>query len=449
VTAAAQRTREAIEVAYRARTPRSEALYAESRERIPGGLTRSVAFYTPYPAFMAGGSGCHVRDADGNDYLDHLNNFGSIIHGHAHPAVTAAIREQVGQGTDFGSPTELHLALARELSRRVPSVERVRFTTSGTEAVLYAIRAARAFTGRVKVLKMEGSYHGGSDTVTVSVDPGAKAPDPPLGVAGSRGIPCDVLANTLVAPFNDLARASEIIRSHHRELAVVLVEPVTVRGLIAAERDFLEGLREVTRECGVLLLFDEVVTFRLAVGGAQSHFGVTPDLTTFGKIIGGGLPLGAFGGRADVMEGFDVTRPDHVHHSGTFSGNSAAIAGGLVSLDLLTGEAIARLNSMGDRLRDALRARLAAQGVAGQVTGLGSLIGLHLTGTPVRDYRSALRSNREAQRWLHLALMNSGVFARSTGSFFVSTPMGTREIDHTASVFGEALSGLLPLLKEG
>jgi glutamate-1-semialdehyde 2,1-aminomutase len=444
----AAETRARIEAAYRARTARSEALHQAALRIIPGGVTRSVTFYSPYPVSISSGHGCRVTDADGNGYLDHLNNFGSMIHGHAHADVVAAVREQVGHGIDFGAPTELQLAHARMMAERVPSVERLRFTSSGTESILYAVRAARAFTKKAKILKMEGSYHGGYDSVTVSVDPGANAPAWPEGRLGSRGLAHEVGTNTLVAPFNDLARAAEIVRAHASELAAVIIEPVTVRGMIAADPAFLIGMRDVTRETGVLLILDEVVTFRLAPGGAQQLFGIAPDLTTFGKFIGGGLPVGAFGGRADIMSGFDPSQPEPLQHSGTFAGNSAALAAGLATLELLTTVETERLNALGDRLREGIRSHIADQNASAQVTGLGSLVGLHLIDHPVRDYRSGLAGNRDAMRWMHLALLNRGVFARSTGSFFLSTAMGAAEVEETIATVGETLAEVRPI-REG
>jgi glutamate-1-semialdehyde 2,1-aminomutase len=444
---AAADARAAIERAYRARTPKSAALHDRAMGLFPGGVTRSVTFHPPYPVYIADGCGCRVRDVDGNEYLDCLGNFGSMIHGHAHPSVVAAVREQLTRGTDFGAPTEAHLALAREIARRVPSVERLRFTTSGTEAVLYAVRAARAFTGRSKILKMEGSYHGGYDSVSVSVDPGAQAPEWPHGVVGSAGLPRDVGEDTLVAPFNDLATTERILRAQSRDLAAVIVEPVTVRGMIPADVEFLRGVRGIARELGVLFILDEVVTLRLAEGGAQRLFGVTPDLTTFGKIIGGGLPVGAFGGRADVMTGFDPSHTPAVHHSGTFAGNSAVLAAGIATLSLLTPDAFLRLDALGDRLRTGLRSAARTAGVDVQVTGLGSLAAIHLTAHGIRDYRDTLHVNRDATRWLHLSLLNRGIFARAGGSFFLSTPMLEREIDETVARVEESLVEIRPIVQ--
>ena len=319
--------------------------------------------------YIDSGCGCRVRDVDGNEYLDHLNNFGSMIHGHAKPRIVAAIREQAERGTDFGSPTELHIALAREITQRVPSIERIRFTASGTEAVLYAIRAARAFTGKQRILKFEGSYHGGYDAVSVSVDPGANAPDWPEGHIASRGLPSDIAANTLVAPFNDVERTTDILRTHASELAAVIVEPVMVRGMIAADAAFLRAVRDLTRDLGIVLIVDEIVTFRVAPGGAQEVFGIVPDLTTLGKVIGGGLPVGAFGGRADIMAAFDPASPRPVHHSGTSAGNAAMMAAGLAALALLDPDEIRRINSLGDDLRAGLRDACDGAPVDAQITG--------------------------------------------------------------------------------
>jgi glutamate-1-semialdehyde 2,1-aminomutase len=427
------------EAAYRTRTPRSAALHEEARCLLPGGVTRSVTLFQPYPVYIASGRGCRVVDVDFNEYLDIQNNFGSMIHGHGNPAIVAALSAQATRGTDFGAPTELHLRLAREIASRLPSMQRMRFTTSGTEAVMYAIRAARAFTGRSKILKFEGSYHGGYDSVSLSIDPGPDAPAWPTGVAGSFGLPPDVASYTLVAPFNDVQATEEILRANRDDIAAVIVEPVTVRGMIPAEASFLAALRELTRELRIVLIFDEVVTFRLGVGGAQGLAGITPDLTTLGKLIGGGLPVGAFGGREDIMVAFDPSHRAPVHHSGTFAGNAATMAAGLAALDLLTPVALSQINRLGVSLRGALIDACRSAGTAAQVTGAGSLAAVHLTDQRVTDYRSSLRADRATAARLHLALLNRGVFARSGGSFFLSTPMTEEDVSDVAHAFREAL----------
>jgi glutamate-1-semialdehyde 2,1-aminomutase len=425
---------------FRARTPRSAVLHDEARCLFPGSVTRSVTLFPPYPVYLASGRGCRVRDVDSNEYLDVQNNFGSMIHGHAHPAIVAAISAQAARGTDFGSPTELHLQLAREIARRLPSIERLRFAASGTEAVMYAVRAARAFTGRPKILKFEGSYHGGYDAVSVSVDPGPSAPALPAGKEASAGLPPDAVAHTLVAPFNDVHSTADILTKHRGEIAAVIVEPVTVRGMIPADAEFLIALRELTRRLGILLIADEVVTLRLGLGGAQGEVGIVPDLTTLGKLIGGGLPVGAFGGREDVMAAFDPAHPRSVHHSGTFAGNAATMAAGIAALELFTPDVVSRINDLGERLRASLQMAFDSAGVAGQVTGAGSLAAVHFTDQPVRDYRSALGADRARAARLHLSLLNRGIFSRSGGSFFLSTPMTDDDVTEVADAFAEGLS---------
>jgi glutamate-1-semialdehyde 2,1-aminomutase len=275
--------------------------------------------------------------------------------------------------------------------------------------------------------------------VSVSVDPGPRAPEWPRGIVGSAGLPSDVSDTTLVAPFNDLLSVERILADNRRELAAVIVEPETVRGMIPADLEFLRGLRDLTRAMDVLLILDEVVTFRLSEGGAQQRYAVTPDLTTMRKIIGGGLPVGAFGGRADVMAGFDPSHAPPIHHSGTFAGNSAVMAAGLAAMSLLTPAAYVHLDSLGHRLRDGLRSAARSAGIGAEVTGLGSLAAFHLTKAPVRNYRDALRSDREALRWLHIGLLNRGVFGRAGESFFLSTPMTNADVDTVVAAVADTL----------
>lgn len=442
-----------LETMYRARTNASRALYERALANLPGGDTRTGTFFLPYPTFMARGAGCRLWDVDGNEYIDCLNNFTSLVHGHAHPDVTRAIAEQAARGTAHGAPVESQIALATAIRERLPSIELLRFANSGTEAAMMAIRAARAFSGRLKILKMEGAYHGSYDAARVSVHPRFSdeiAPRWPLGEPDEPGLSPGAVAEVLIAPFNDLETAAAIVRRHRHELAAVIVEPVMgAAGVIPAEGAFLSGLRDVTREAGVLLILDEVITLRLAWGGAQSLYGIRPDLTLLGKIIGGGLPIGAFGGRADVMAFYDPRRSDVITHSGTFNGNAATMAAGLATLALLTPSAIERINSLGDRLRGSLGAALTTAGIPAQVTGLGSLSHVHLIDGPVVDYRSAARGPEGAAALLHLALMNHGVFAASRGMFITSTAMQDSDVDYVAGSFADALreagSALTPM----
>jgi len=432
-----------LEAAYRARTPGSRERYERALASLPGGDTRTGTFYLPYPTFMARGAGSRLWDVDGNEYIDCLSNFTSLVHGHAHPDVTRAIAEQAALGTAHGAPIESQLALANAIRERLPSVESLRFTNSGTEAAMMAIRAARAFTGRPKIVKMEGGYHGSYDAARVSAHPRVSdlvGPLYPLGEPDEPGLSPGAIAEVLVAPFNDVETTAAIVRRHRHELAAVIVEPVMgAAGMIPAEPASLAALRDVTHESGVLLILDEVITLRLAWGGAQSLYGITPDLTVLGKIIGGGLPVGAFGGRADVMAHYDPRRPDVITHSGTFNGNALTMAAGLATLRLLTPDVIGRINTLGERLRQSLGAALAASRIIARVTGVGSLSHVHFTDHPVIDYRSAARAAEGAAPLLHLALMNRGVFAASRGMFITSSVMTDADIDQIAASFADAL----------
>jgi glutamate-1-semialdehyde 2,1-aminomutase len=351
---------------YRACSPRSAALHAAARRVMPGGDTRTVAFHAPYPLVITRGSGCRIEDADGRSYIDLLNNYTSLIHGHGHSAVVAAVSECLPFGTAFPAPNESQTRLAEIIVERVASVDRVRFCNSGTEADMNAIRAARAFTGRDLIVKMEGGYHGTYDDVEVSVhpdprDPAAGPKHAPHGVLGTRGVPRNTLDNVLVTPFNDPAAAERIFAARGAEVAAVIVEPVMgSAGMLPAERDFLAALRDLTRRRGALLIFDEVMSFRLEPGGLQQHYGIEPDLTTFAKIIGGGFPVGAFGGAADVMNQFDPTRPEPLWQSGTFNGNLITMTAGVAAMEAHPTAEVARINALGERLRQGLRSSFTA-----------------------------------------------------------------------------------------
>jgi glutamate-1-semialdehyde 2,1-aminomutase len=369
---------------YRRRTPGSRVRHVAACRHLPGGDTRESTFHLPYPLYVERGEGYRLWDVDGNEYLDTHGNHTSLVHGHAHPVVVAALRQQLERGSVHGAPTPAIVALADHLTGRVPSLEMLRFTSSGTEAVMHAIRAARAFTGRTKILKMEGAYHGSYDATEVSVGTIGDASFP-SGSLESEGLPHGVRIETLVAPFNDVDRGRDLVRRYGHELAAVIVEPMMGRGAIPADIAFLTMLREETNACGALLVFDEIQTFRLAYGGAQEHAGVIPDLTTLGKVIGGGFPIGAFGGRSDVLQRYAPDRPGHLSHSGTFNGNTMAMVAGLAALELLTKDEIARINALGDRLRVALQAALETAGVEGTVTGAGSYAWVHFAAAPMRE----------------------------------------------------------------
>jgi glutamate-1-semialdehyde 2,1-aminomutase len=319
--------------------------------------------------------------------------------------------------------------------------------------VMNAVRAARAFTGRDLIVKVEGGYHGTYDDVEVSVHPDPASPlagDPgaPLPVLDSRGVPANTVANVLVTPLNDVAAAERLLAERGGEVAAVIVEPVMgAGGMIPAEAEYLEALRALTIEHGALLIFDEVMSFRLAPGGMQERHRVRPDLTTFAKIIGGGFPVGAFGGRAAVMEQFDPTRPASLSQSGTFNGNAITMVAGVAAMEHYPAAEVARINALGDRLRAGLAAALADTGLPGTVTGYGSFVGLHLVPGPVRTYRDAAAADRSRQRLLHLALLLEGVFCAPRLMWCTSTAMDEATVDEAAAAFRRALARVRPALE--
>lgn len=450
------RTRAEVEAdvlaSYRACSPRSAALHEAARRVMPGGDTRTVAFHAPYPLVIEQGEGCRIEDADGRTYVDLLNNYTSLIHGHGHPGVAAAVAEHLPTGTAFPAPNQAQTRLAEILTERVASVDLIRFCNSGTEAGMNALRAARAFTGRDLIVKMEGGYHGTYDDVEVSVhpapnDPEAGPADAPRGVLGTLGVPRNTLDNVLVTPLNDSAAIERLMAERGTEVAAIIVEPVMGSGgILPADQDFLEALRALTLEHGALLIFDEVMTFRLEAGGIQEHYRVRPDLTTFAKIIGGGFPVGGFGGRAAVMEQFDPQRPAPLWQSGTFNGNLVTMAAGVAAMEAFTAAEVARINALGERLRSGLRKEFAAAGVTAAVTGYGSFAGLHVGVRDVRSYRDAAMADKNLARLLHLALLGEGVYVAPRLMMCTSTAMDDGVIDEVLAGFRRAIREIRPAL---
>ena len=350
---------------YLARTPKSRTLFERATRVIPGGSTRTTVYAPPYPPYVARGEGIRFWDLDGNEYRDFLGNYTSLILGHAHPAVVAAVEQQVRKGSAFAAPTEVEVELAEELTRRLPSIERVRFTNSGTEATMFAMRAARAFTGRDLIARFERAYHGTHD----------------VAMAGTPGVPAVISETVAVLPWGDPGGVERALAGRVGELAAIIIEPVQgAGGIRAADPTFLRFLRDVTSRHGALLIFDEIISFRVGPGGAQGRLGVSPDLTTLGKIIGGGYALAAFGGRADVMDVFDARREGALSHGGTFNGNPVAAAAGLATLRELTPEAYARLDVLGDRVRNRVAEGFARTDPRARIEGIGSLFQIWANG---------------------------------------------------------------------
>jgi glutamate-1-semialdehyde 2,1-aminomutase len=412
---------------------RSKELNDRARSLLPGGITRTSVYFDPFPPYMERGSGCRIRDVDGNERIDFSNNYTALILGHGHPEVVAAVHAQVDRGSAFAAPSRHEVELAAEITRRVPSIERIRFTSSGTEAVMFALRAARAFTGRRKIAKAEGGFHGTSEYAMVSVSPDpALAGDAhaPASLAAAKGVPDAVVEDVVVFPFNDAAATEAIIRRHRDDVAAVIVEPVLgSSGMIPAQPEYLAALREITARYGIVLVFDEIITLRLAVGGAQARYGLAPDLTVMGKIIGGGYPVAAFGGQAEIMVLLDPAGGRAaIPQSGTFNGNPIGMVAGLATLRQLTPAAYDRLNEMGDEVRARLTSLFARRGVAAQVTGVGSLLNLHFTNVAVTDFRTMRTGDAARLRHVFFGLLNAGIFLAPRGMLCLSTSMGDDEI---------------------
>lgn len=425
----------------------SRALYRRACRVMPGGNTRTTLFHAPHPRYAIRGTGCRVHDADGHVLIDAINNYTAMIHGHGHPAITGAVARQLELGTCFGLPTETEIALAELLLDRLPHMDHIRFANSGTEAVMTAIKAARAFTGRPAIAKCEGAYHGTYDFAEVSegTTPATWGPpEAPAAVATARGTPDSALSEVVVIPFNRPDLAEPILRRHAARLAAILIDPMPNRaGLIPAEPEFLDMLRRVADETGCLLILDEVISFRLGYRGAQGRFGVRPDLTCLGKIIGGGFPVGAVAGRAEVMAVFDPSRGrPAVSHGGTFSANPVTMVAGHAAMVLLDPAAFAKLEGLGGRLRAGLDAVLRLRQAEGQVTGMGSLARIHFTSAPLLDYRSTQTTEAAAARMkaVHLAMLDEGVLIAPTGLMALSTAMEPADVDRIIEGFERALA---------
>ncbi|CAB1058637.1 Glutamate-1-semialdehyde 2,1-aminomutase (EC [Olavius sp. associated proteobacterium Delta 1] len=436
---------------YKEKTPGSMAHQELAGRYLPGGDTRSATYFSPYPVYMERGRGCYLYDADGNQYLDMLGNYTSLIHGHAQPAIVEAIREQADNGTVFGAVGAIQYRHAEHLCNRIPSMDMIRYCNSGTEATLFVIRAARAFTGRDGIIKIDGGYHGGHDLAEVNNVPDIATDGPPRASVHA-GVPASVLQDVQVVPFNELTAVATILEKDADRIAAIILEPVLgAGGVILPQDGYLAGLRELADRFKILLIFDEVITLRLSTGGMQKLTGVMPDLTSLGKIIGGGLPAGAFGGRADIMAIFDPAHPRAITHSGTFNAANMVMAAGLCALTALDQPAIDRINSLGERLKKGFHNAFQETGVRGLVSGIGSLNQVHWCDDPpqnARDAARALAGAGELPGLLHLELMNRGIYSAKRGMFVISTPMTGEEIDKTVAAFAGTLARLKPYIAD-
>ncbi len=411
---------------------------------MPGGVSSPVRAFKSVngdPIVFDRVKGAYSWDIDGNRFIDYVGSWGPAICGHSHPEVTSALQEALEKGTSFGAPCELENKLAEMVIEAVPSVEMVRFVNSGTEACMAVLRLMRAFTGRDKLIKFEGCYHGHADMFLVKAGSGVAT----LGLPDSPGVPRSTTSNTLTAPYNDLEAVKELFAENPDAISGVILEPIVGNaGFITPEPGFLEGLRELTKENGALLVFDEVMTgFRISYGGAQERFGVTPDLTTLGKVIGGGLPVGAYGGRKDIMSMVAPAGP--VYQAGTLSGNPLAMTAGIKTLEILKQEgSYERLETMTKRLINGICESAKAAGLAINGKSISGMFGFYLCDGPVRNFEEAKQTNSEYFAKLHRSMLQKGVYLAPSAfeAGFMSLAHSEDDIDATLKAFNESFSEL-------
>ena len=424
-------------------TPKSREVWEDAKSYLPGGDSRNSIFWDPYPVFVERASGAHVIDVDGGDRLDFIGTMTTLILGHSAQPVVEAVREQLERGVVYNAPNRQQVRLAKILCERIPSFELVRFTNSGTEATLNSIRAARAVTGKSLIAKVEGGYHGSHDTVSVSVrvDPSAAGERThPDALAATGGLADGVLESVVVLPFNEPGPAREILEAHRDELAAVIIEPMLGSvGMLPGTLEFLTMLREFTQANGIVLIFDEVISFRVSLGGAQELYGIAPDMTSLGKIIGGGFPIGAFGGRKDIMDLYDPTAGPTVSHAGTFNANPVTMLAGAVTMEQLTPEVYRRLAEVTDYLCRGLRGVGEELEIPVQTTGLGSLFGIHFTNGDIVGYRDIAAEDAGFRHQVFLGLMNEGILMAPNLVGAISTAIGEPEADAFIGAFRRVL----------
>jgi glutamate-1-semialdehyde 2,1-aminomutase len=425
---------------------RSADLFARALKVLPGGVSRDTILRAPHPIYAAHASGYTITSVDGKQYVDFVNNMASLLHGHAFPPITDAVGKQLALGTSYSVGTVAEIEFAEHLCTRAPTMEKVRFMNSGTEAVMAAVRAARAYTGRPKIAKVEGAYHGAYDYVEVSQTSGPDRwgpEDRPASVPLAAGTPKGVINDVVVIPFNKPELAKKILGEHTTSIAAVLIDPIPHRvGLMPASDEFVRFLREWTSANGSILIFDEVITFRTEVGGAQARYDVKPDLTALGKAIGGGFPVGAVAGRSELMSVFATSNGTlRLPQSGTFSANPVTMTAGLVAMQHFGQQAVHELNERGALARKGIIEAIRLSGVPASVTGAGSMFRIHLHATAPDDYRSAyLDSSAKARLNLFVnLLLDHGILIANTGTGMLSTAMRNEQIDQLAEAVYQSL----------
>ncbi len=437
---------------YLEKTSESKNQDSLAKKSLPGGDTRWSTYYLPYPVHMDHADGYEMVDVDGSRYIDLQNNYTVLVHGHRHPAVVAAVQDQLNRDIIFGAPCRAQYELADILTQRLPGLDKIRFTNSGTEATMMAMRTARAYTKRDIILKMDGGYHGSHDFTEVNITPDLSGKDLPKARLEQRGVPDCVLDAVMVARFNDLDSVESILKQHADRIAAVIIEPVmNASGIIAAEPEFLRGVRHLADRYGVLLIFDEVVTLRLHEHGIQGKYDVIPDITALGKVMGGGFAIGAFGGREEIMHFFDPAVPHSFHHSGTFNGHNFAMAAGAAAMRALTADTIEHINTLGEYLADGIAEAAEVNGVWENTTQSGSLLYMQWCRDPVVDAADVLRWKKRAAelpKLMHMELLNRGVFTANRGLMNISTPMDRAVINRIVEAIDGALRRLKPYIEE-
>ena len=434
------------------KAPNSARMFVKAQNSLPGGDTRSITFFKPFPLFMDRGEGFKLYDIDGNVYIDFLNNYAALIHGNAHPGIVKAAKKQIEKGASFAGPTRAQYVLAEMICERVKAIERVRFCNSGTEATMTAIRAARTISGKSKIVKMEGGYHGTHDLAEVSVQPNLDEIGPiqrPISVPQCKGIPASILEEVIIVPFNNKAVIERAVTEHQAEIACVIIEPMLgAAGCIPPEPGYLKFVRDLTKKLDILLVYDEVLSFRIAYGGVQEIYGIEPDLTSIGKIIGGGFPVGAIGGPEEIMKVYSPMEKGAITHSGTFNGNPVTMEAGVAALEALTPKKMEHINALGDRFRNGIDAAFEKSGIKGRATGMGSLSQPHFNALEIKDYRSAQKGNFHALALVHLALLEKGFNMAPRGETTISTPMTEKEINAFLNAFMESMAEVKPFVEQ-
>ena len=421
----------------------SEISYLKAKKFIPGGVNSPVRAFEPYPFFTSSAKGSKLLDIDGNAYIDYCLAYGPLILGHSNPRIIEAVKNQIDKGTLYGTPTDIEVELAELITKLVPSIEMLRLVNTGTEATMHAIRLARGYTGRNKIIKFEGCYHGAHDYVLVKAGSGATT----FGAPDSHGIPEDTTKNTIVITFNDIKSFMDVIKQNQDEIAAVIIEPIIGNaGVILPIKDYLNSIRKITEEEGIVLIFDEIITgFRLGLGGAQEYYGITPDITTLGKIIGGGFPIAAYGGKKDI---FELVSPlGKVYQASTFAGNPISTTAGLATLRTLSENnngIYKKLENNGNEIRNGLRDIIRDKRISAQVNGLTSMFQIFFTDEDVIDYKTAKSSDIVKFMSYQKHLMNNGVFIPPSQfeTCFISTAHTDEDITKTLEAMNQAISVL-------